>query len=134
MFLIFINKIGTTWDSENIYEFLFSDDITDVDGEFWDKVPAGGNPEPPKPASVKKVGRLNTSLDLDVIQDSDTFAMWDSIDGLIALGWENIDEYEEYPDNRLYFGFGSKLEDVEKKLLAKDNALVFINKENIIKD
>lgn len=126
MKLIYINKVGMSWNSGRVYEFLFSDS-EDVDGENWDRIPAGGNPEPPKSTYVKKVGKLNTDLVFDLIQDSDTFAMWDAVDGLISLGWENIDEYEQYPDSRIHFSFGDELDVVVEKLLTKDNTLVFSN-------
>ncbi len=125
MKLIFINEVGRTWNGENTYEFLFTDDTSEIDGEFWDRVPAGGNPEPPRPTFVKKVGKLKTDLVFDLVQNSDTFAMWDAVDGLIALGWENIDDYELYPESRIHFDFGADIESVEAKLLSKDNTLVY---------
>ena len=57
---------------------------------------------------------------LHVIQESDTFSVWDSVDGVVALGWENMDEYEEYPEKRLAFHFGEAIKDVEVKLYEKD--------------
>ena len=46
--------------------------------------------------------------------------MQDCIDGCIALAWENIDDYEEYPENgRLVFNFGEAFEDVERKFALR---------------
>jgi hypothetical protein len=28
--------------------------------------------------------------------------VWDAVDGVIALGYENIDDYESYPESRLH--------------------------------
>lgn len=63
---------------------------------------------------IKKVGHLEADLKLDVIQNSDTFAVWDAVDGVISLGWENINAYDSYPEKRLCFRFGETIKkDVE---------------------
>ena len=125
LFLIYIHKIGSNWSDEILYEFLFSDTIEDIDGEFWDKFPAAGIPEPPREHFVKKVGKLSSEIDFCVVQNSDTFCVWDALDGIVGLGWEDISDYESYPDNRLHFHFGETLEEVNKKLYSRDNALLF---------
>ena len=125
LFLVYINVIGSTWQDENVYEFLFSDVTEDVDGEHWDKFPAAGTPEPPKEGFIKLVGTLTVDMSLCVIQESDTFAVWDAVDKITALAWEDISEYETYPESRLFFNFGETLEDVKTKLYARDNILLF---------
>jgi hypothetical protein len=57
---------------------------------------------------------------LDVIQNSDTFAVWDAVDGVISLAWENINAYESYPEKRISFRFGEPIKEVEDKLYEKD--------------
>ncbi len=116
MFLIYINKIGKNWKDEFMYEFIFSDDIEDIDGDEWDSYPASGNPSPPHVKFIKKVGTLTTNLNLDVIQNSESFAIWDSVDGVISMAWENLDGYDEYPETRLFFKFGEEINSVEDKL------------------
>ena len=74
---------------------------------------------------IKKVGRLESSLKLDVVQNSDTFAVWDAVDGVIALAWENINAYDAYPDKRLCFRFGDSLQIVSDKLYEKDLTLIY---------
>lgn len=123
LYLIYINSIGKDWKGNHLYEFLYSDKIKDIDGEEWDAVPASGRPEPPYEEFVKKVGKLTTKYKLSLVQNSDTFCVWDAIDGIIALGWENIDDYEEYPEIRLWFKFGEDIKTVEEKLYAKDLVL-----------
>jgi len=120
LFLIYINFIGRDYKGNYIYEFIFSDTTKDVDGDEWDTFPASGRPEPPHEEFIKSVGRLESELLLDVIQNSDTFAVWDAVDGVIALGWENINAYESYPDRRLSFRFGETKDEVEAKLYEKD--------------
>ena len=128
LFLIYINKVGKDYKGDVLYEFIFSNTIENIDGDNWDTYPASGRPESPHSKFIKKVGRLESELILDVIQESDTFAVWDAIDGVIALAWENINAYDTYPESRLCFKFGETIKDVEDKLYEKDLILNY-NKE-----
>ena len=49
--------------------------------------------------------------------------MWDAVDGVIAMAWENMEDYDEYPDSRLHFSFGEEKQSVEDKLYEKDMVL-----------
>jgi hypothetical protein len=73
---------------------------------------------------------LNTTLKLDLVQESDSFAMWDAVDGIVAMSWENMEGYDEYPEKRLFFSFGEDIESVNDKLYEKDMVLNY-NKELI---
>lgn len=128
LFLIYINMVGKDYKGDYLYEFIFSDTTNDIDGDDWDTFPVSGRPDAPHEHFIKKVGRLESELKLDVIQNSDTFAVWDAIDGVIALAWENINAYESYPEKRLCFRFGEPLKNVEEKLYEKDLILNY-NKE-----
>lgn len=127
LFLVYVNEVGKTWEDQYIYEFLFSDTIKDVDGEDWDVYPAAGNPQPPRTDLVKKVGKMVSETKLSLIQNSDTFAVWDAIDGVIALAWEDIEEYDEYPEHRMCFKFGEPIKSVSDKLYEKEIILEFID-------
>lgn len=120
LFLIYVNRVGKDYKGNFIYEFIFSDTTKGIDGDDWDTFPASGRPSAPHDHFIKKVGRLESELNLDVIQNSDTFAVWDAIDDVIALAWENINAYDSYPDKRLCFKFGEPFEEVEEKLYEKD--------------
>ena len=52
------------------------------------------------------------------------------IASIVALGWENMEGYEEYPEKRLFFSFGEDIKTVEDKLYEKDLILNY-NKEFI---
>lgn len=132
MKLIYINKVGKNWEGNYIYEFLFSNSTDDVDGEDWDAVPASGRPETPHSEFVKSVGRVITDIKFNLVQDSDTFAVWDAVDGIVALGWEDIDGYDEYPESRLWFSFGSDMDEVNDKLYERDLYIEY-NKDKISK-
>jgi hypothetical protein len=125
LFLIYVNRVGKDYKGNFIYEFIFSDTTKGIDGDDWDTFPASGRPSAPHDHYIKKVGRLESELNLDVIQDSDTFAVWDAIDGVIALSWENINAYDAYPEKRLCFKFGEDAESVESKLYEKDLILQY---------
>lgn len=130
LFLIYINMVGKDYKGNLLYEFIFSDTLENVDGEEWDTYPASGRPEPPHDNFIKKVGRLESELNLDVIQNSDTFAVWDAVDGVIALAWENINAYDSYPEKRLCFKFGEPIDEVESKLYENDLILQYNTKNN----
>ena len=87
-YLIYINGLGPNYKGDNIYEFIFSDTITDIWGEGWESKPSNGNPSAPDIEFIQKVGTLKSvDIKLSLIQDSDFFSMIDSIDDVIALGW-----------------------------------------------
>lgn len=47
--------------------------------------------------------------------------MQDCMDGIVALCYENISEYTEYPEEgRLFFMFGETLDTVKRKLAMKN--------------
>jgi hypothetical protein len=134
MKLVYINEVGEDWTGNNIYEFLFADEIENIDGDDWDALPASGRPSPPSSDFILKVGKLTSELKFDLVQKSDTFAVWDAVDGVVALGWEDISEYDEYPDTRLYFDFGIDIKEVEDKLYEKDVILEYNNANKKITD
>ena len=130
LYLIYVNIIGEDHKGRTHYEFIFSDTTKNIDGEDWDQFPAAGRPDAPHQHLIKKVGRLESELKLDVIQNSDTFAVWDAVDGVIALAWENINAYEAYPEKRLCFKFGETKTEVEAKLYEKDLILIYNNQKH----
>ena len=123
MFLIFINELGPNYKQENIYEFIFSENLEELWGDEWDSVPAHGKPGPPEVLYIEKVGVLSQStIKLELVQNSDYFGMEHALDKIISLGWE-IFEDGVVGDDRLVFHFGEKLEEVENKLYARDLVL-----------
>jgi hypothetical protein len=123
LYLVYINSLGVNWRGKNIYEFIFSDNTHEIDDSDceWDTYPASsGDVKPPKPEVVKAVAVLETNLLFDVIAESDTFSVWDCVDGIVALAFENILEYEQYPSNRLVFHFGDPVNKVKDILYGRD--------------
>ena len=140
MKLVYVNQMGIDWTGKIVYEFLFSDDesVKDVSGVDWDSYPASvGEPEPPSSNFIVKVGRLITEFKFDLVQKHHSFAVFDAVDGIVALAWEDILDYEEYPEKRLFFKFGEDIDSVEDTLYERDLILdynVYVKKNNSDED
>lgn len=126
-FLIYINHVGQNYTGNYIYEFLFSDSLVGVDGLEWDEFPAAGKPSPPDEAFVTMMSTLKGELKFELVQESDSFSVWDAVDGIVSLGWEDVSEYEEYPESRLFFKFGETAQSVVDKFYSRDINLVIKN-------
>jgi len=124
--LIYIIGLGENWEGERTYQFLFTkgDQLSVIedlsDGWGWSNYPATGTPEKPETEYVYGVGTINTDKPFELIQDSDTFSVWDAMDGVTSLAWEDLTEYDEYPEFRLFFRYGETVEEIKKKLLRVD--------------
>jgi hypothetical protein len=125
-YLIYINGMGPNYKGDNIYEFIFSDSL-EVFGENWESKPANGYPSPPDMEYIKKVGTLiNEEVAFDLVQNSDVFSVIDSMDGVLALGWEKENDEKDFSlIRRLVFQFGETEESVKNKLYERDIVLQF---------
>jgi hypothetical protein len=123
--LIYVNGLGPNYKGDNLYEFIFSDEI-DVWGEYWESKPSNGYPTPPELKYIKKVGVLrNTDIKLELIQNSDFFCMIDAMDDVVALAWETE---ESEGQKRLVFRFGETEQKIKDKLYERDLILEFEKK------
>ena len=124
--LIYINGMGPNFRGDNIYEFIFSDTL-EVFGENWESKPANGYPLPPDMEYIKKVGTLvHEEIVFELVQDSDVFSVIDSMDNVIALGWEKeTNDIDFSLTKRLVFQFGDTEDDVKNKLYERDIILQF---------
>ena len=123
--LIYVNGLGPNYKGDNLYEFIFSDEI-DIWGEFWESKPSNGYPTPPELKYIKKVGVLrNTDIKLELIQNSDFFCMIDAMDDVVALAWETE---ESEGQKRLVFRFGETEKKIKDKLYERDLILEFEKK------
>lgn len=134
MILVYVNELGPNYRGDNIYEFIFSD-LDDVWGDDWDAEPAAGKPSPPDVNYVKKVGVLkNSEIQLELIQNSDFFGVYDAVDGVISLAWEksDTDDILIHKRKRLVFKYGDTVEIVENKLYERDIVLKW--EKNLVTD
>jgi hypothetical protein len=127
--LIYINGMGPNFRGDNIYEFIFSDTL-EVFGENWESKPANGYPLPPDMEYIKKVGTLvNEDITFELVQDSDVFSVIDSMDTVIALGWDKeTDDIDFSLTKRLVFHFGETEQEIKNKLYERDVVLEFEKK------
>jgi hypothetical protein len=124
-YLIYVNGLGQNFKGDNIYEFIFSDEM-EVWGDSWDSKPCNGYPQPPELKYIKKVGVLkDTDIKLELIQNSDYFSMIDATDGVVALGWE---EDEDVKKPRMVFRFNDEEQKIKDLLYEKDLILEFEKK------
>lgn len=128
-YLIYVNGLGPNYRGDNMYEFIFGENL-DVWGEKWESKPASGYPEPPEIDYVRRVGTLrNTSMVLELIQKSDYMGMTDAMEDIIALAWETDESSEN--QIRLVFRFGETENKVIDKLYERDLILEY-EKESVI--
>ena len=79
----------------------------------------------PNEEYITEVKTVRTHMKLNLIQDSACFSMQDCMDGIVALAWEDISEYEEYPsEGRICIFFGENINDVGRKLAIKQTILM----------
>lgn len=124
MHLIYINEIGSDFKGQKQYEFIFSESH-EIDMENWFHTPASScfDNKVPDLEHISKVGLLkNTDLDMELIQNSDYFSVFDSVTGIIAMGWEKYDEESE--NERIFFKFAESYETVMKKLKKRNYNLI----------
>jgi hypothetical protein len=133
MYLIYINRIGTTFKGEHIFEFLFSNSIEwDWDDTWYESSVMTDTRElSPDESIIKTVGTLKTDeFDLELVQEDGVRDIYNAVEGIIALGWEKLEEDEEIPEKRRVFNFGDTKESVDEQLYEYDLALKY--KENKI--
>ena len=131
MYLIYINRIGTTFKGEHMFEFLFSDSIEWDwdDGWYESSVMTDTRDLSPNENIISVIGSLKTELfDLELIQEDGVRDIYNAVEGIIALGWEKFDEESDFEDKRRVFKFGDSKESVDEQLYEYDIVLNY--KEN----
>ena len=135
MRLIYVNELGPNYMGNNIYEFIFGYEDAEPFGMGWDSIPAAGNAYPPELEFVKKVGVLKESnLKLHLVQNSDYFCVYDAVEEVVALGWEDAESEEilTYNKKRLVFKYGETIDQVSDKLYERDLVLEFDKVLNLL--
>jgi hypothetical protein len=131
MYLIYINRIGTTFKGEHIFEFLFSDSIDWEWDDSWyeSSVMTETRELSPDENIIKSVGTLKTNLfNMELVQEDGVRDIYNAVEGIIALGWEKLEEDEELVEKRRVFKFGDTKESVDDQLYEYD--LILKYKEN----
>ena len=122
----FIRLIGEETDGYYRYEFIFTTNIDEFWGENFEYKPSClVNNLMPYEKFITEIHIVKMKIKLDLIQNSCCFGFQDCTDGIIALAWENVDDYDEYPEEgRIFFRFGETLDDVENKLAVKNVLMI----------
>lgn len=126
VYLGFIRLIGEENDGYFRYEFIFTDNIDEFWGDNFEYKPAGLVKDLiPSDEYITEIHIVKTKIKFDLVQNNMCFGMQDCMDGIVALAFENIDEYESYPeDGRLFFMFGESFDEVERKLALKNILMI----------
>ena len=121
-YLCFIRLIGEENDGYYRYEFIFTNRIDEVWSEDFNQKPAClVNNLMVDDEYISEIHIVKMKVKLDLIQNNCCFSVSDSYDGIVALGWQNLDDETEYPeDGRIFFNFGETYKEVENKLAMKN--------------
>lgn len=110
--LIYILKVGQNTKKENIFEFIFSKDETNVDVENWGWLlsPACDNANPPTEDYIDKVSTIKTD-------EFDLFCLHDATDREYLQGYHTIHALAYEIENDDNFNFQNLYPDEEKETL-----------------
>lgn len=119
--LCFVRSVGTDVDGNNIYELLFTEDSDSFWGEGFEYMPASlVNNLVPNTDSYSVTKSIKTTLRLCLAIESCCHSMQDCIDGIVAVAYEDISTYDEFPDEgRLVLHFGESYDEIERKLAIR---------------
>lgn len=149
--LIYVLKIGYNSKGEGLYEFIFSNDITniDVEGWLWDVEPASDNAQPPEEEYVDDIYHLQTSsFDLFCLHEAVDRPYMHGYHNIHALAYEvekeNLDGYSQYEDMfensedipLLVFHYGMSFNKVkelmyERKVILRDHHFIESSKSDL---
>lgn len=120
--LCFAKSIGVDIDGNNVYELLFTEESDTFWGEGFEYMPTSLVTKLlPNEGSFSLRKTIKTNLKLCLATESCCHSMQDCIDGIIALAYEDISNYEEFPENgRLVLHYGDSYDKVERELAVRD--------------
>lgn len=135
--VIYCLNVGVDSDGMNIYHFLVVDNTYDEDSgtykiddiwmDGWEEIPACNLRNlKPDDSQYEYVKELKTDLILDLVQDNCCFSLSDCKDKCVALAYENINGYEDYPDPRIVIHYGDSLDEVEAMFAKRNLTMKFI--------
>ena len=125
--LIYVLKVGRNTSGENIFEFIFSKDETNIDANEWGwlESPACDNATPPSKDYIDKSCTIKT-------KEFDLFCLHEAVDReymhgyhtIHALAYEYFNEEDDSDDNEesavLVFHYGMSFKTVEELLSNRD--------------
>ena len=117
-FLVYVKPLGKNAIDYYEYYFFFSETPDVVWGDDWGEPnPSSCQDTEPYDYTYISTYRLKTTIPFSVAQENSCFPMRFAKYGLIALCYEDISDYDEYPEPcRIVLHFGEEFDEVEKKL------------------
>lgn len=133
--VVYILQVGVDPDGMNIYNMLLSTETEETWAESWSDKPASNNSRALMTLpgdQYEYIKGFKTRMKLDLAQDNMCFSMQDVKDDCLALAFENIDGYEEYPSPiRIVIHYGEGIESVESQLLERGIETFYVKKSNV---
>jgi len=119
--LVYVNQIGKNSADVYEYEFFFSKTPDIVWGQDWNvQSPSSCGDMRPDATTYHLIKRLKTMIPFACAQNNSCFSLQDMCDHIIACAWEDISDYEEFPEPyRIVFEFGEDYFSVETKLASR---------------
>jgi len=122
--LIYVLKVGKNIKDENIYEFIFSSDITNIKSEDWGwhEVPAITNANPPSMDCVDEVYTIKTDIiELFCLHEATDREYMHGYHTIHALAYEiEKNDYDDYDisddDSLLVFHYGMSFNTINELL------------------
>jgi hypothetical protein len=117
--LVFVRDVGV---NNGIYEydFYFSKNPDEFWGLGFDCQFANQDETLPDEKTYDNVLRLKTTIPFFCMQHNRCFSMQHVVNGIVAVAFEDISDYDEYPEPfRIVFKYGEDYDSVEEKLASR---------------
>lgn len=120
LYLVFVNEICVKGDIHE-YEFYFAKNPDAFCGIGFDADFANKDEVIPDEKTYDIVVRLKSTIPFFCMQKNKCFSMQHVVDNVIAVAFEDITDYEEYPEPyRIVFQYGESYDSVEEKLAGRE--------------
>lgn len=120
LYLVFVNEICVKGDIHE-YEFYFAKNPDAFWGIGFDADFANKDEVIPDEKTYDIVVRLKSTIPFFCMQKNKCFSMQHVVDNVIAVAFEDITDYEEYPEPyRIVFQYGESYDSVEEKLAGRE--------------
>lgn len=120
LYLVFVNEICVTGGVHE-YEFYFAKNPDAFWGVGFDADFANKDEVIPDVKTYDEVIRLKSTIPFFCAQNNKCFSMQHVVDGVIAVAFEDIIDYDEYPEPyRIVFQYGESYTSVEGKLAGRE--------------
>jgi hypothetical protein len=120
--LIYIHYLGKNAELEHQYLLYFVPSNMELCNDNWKENVSGLFNDVFQPNSSNTIAyHWTTSIPLGIINQNLCLGMKHAIDNIVALAWEDISDYEEYPeDGRVVLYYGMDIETVREILSSKN--------------